>query len=1630
MARNFFNKKFSDYLGEQRALLDIITQFFGATPTPTPTPFASPSTTPTPTASVTPSFSPTPSATVTPTVTPSKTATPTVTPSPSQTTLPTPSSSVTPTRTPSLTPSPTPTRTVTPSPTATPTPSLTPNASPSPTPTKTPTPTPSTTPNVAEFRFTVDTNITNESSSNVFSFNLPCNGSGYSATVNWGDGNFENISGTLGNVLHVYSTPGVYQIRISGTFPTIYFNNTLDCIKVTSLDQWGTGAWTTLEHGFDGCLNMTYIATDTPDLSVCTSLAYLFRFNSSNAFNGTLGTWAVSNITDLSYTFAGCYQFTEDINNWDTANVTSMEGTFQTCLNFNSNLNIWSTSNVTNMSYMFSGAQSFNQPLSTFVTSGVTDFAWMFYKAASFDQPIGNWDTSGIVGPNAMDYMFEGATIFNQDLTLWCVLPIPSEPPTFRLNSALIDGYLPIWGTCPTVPSPTPSPTPTTTPTTTPSPSITPSISVSVTPSITPMASPSPTVTPSISPSVSPTVTPSISPSITITPSVTPSETPSVTPSPSVSVSVSPTPSSSIPAASVTPTPTMTPTPSTSPSGGWTPASFSNLYDWWTAGSGVGLSGSNVTGWTGYSGHTLLPNDPSFLATYSASDADWNNQPSIKFNPNLDNEDCGYIYDINSSDTFDATIIIVAKLIDKLGTAGSGLNNIFVNGVPDRRYGFFGYASNDQWGYYSQGFSTPSEFVQGGTGYTNGNYMILRYSYNNGTGVSKFYQSTGPTLTNEVQEISGGAGANFNLGNIGIGTYVDIIGAITPRMTVVEFVKVDAIPSGTEITNMENYINTKYFAPIPSVTPSPTPSITPSASTPCTPWTPSEITTSLWLDASDVSTLTLSGANVTQWDDKSGNNNDATGPSGNEPQTGATFNGLTTISFNGSSQWFDLPNFALGDDASVFIVAKRDTSASFQAILTLYNGTSHFAELWGSGGFPTDYMYYGVANQEIRGNTTLSNATYYMTEIVRSFISGTDLDIDLYLNGSADGGGTATVSNLFSDSLIGKDQYNDWFDGNIAEIIVVNSAISSTNREKVEGYLAWKWGMETDLPISHPYRYSSPCGTPSPSVTPTQTPSTTPSLSPSISVTPSPTPTPSTTPNSSTMFIAVGQSGTTGNNALAYSYDGLTWSGGTNAGNVWSPLGILNTSKWNGYMWLVGGQTSPIGNQVLSYSYDGITWSGATNAKNYLAYVYDVEYANNKWIAVGNTGSTASTPDRIILSNDGITWSGATQLGGNSNSLFTSRVLLDIKWNGSYYLVTGSGSGTAPKIALSYDGLTWTGSTNGNTIFNSAVESVSWDGFKWVAVGVTSTNKIAYSYDGFNWTNSTNGNSIFTSSCRDIIWNGSMWVACGNGTNMLGYSYDGDTWYASANGNTIFSGDTGDIAFSVNWNGSMFLCGNSVGTSNPSSKNTIGYSYDGITWSGATNDLSVISRAVYDIGYKPTYNPPATTPTPTPTSSPSVTPTPSITPSESVTPTPTPSVTPSSPSFTLRYDYGFIGSSSGINKYFDIMTASMSQPGCSFSLTPFNSSSSSGGATQVTQSLGSSCLSGTLFVSRRVSVNAFTQRTQSTIVTKINNVTVDTHTISTVTNITNEIPLAEEYYPPVTPSNGDLVEITWTDTLI
>jgi hypothetical protein len=46
--------------------------------------------------------------------------------------------------------------------------------------------------------------------------------------------------------------------------------------------------------------------------------------------------------------------------------------------------------------------------------------------------------------------------------------------------------------------------------------------------------------------------------------------------------------------------------------------------------------------------------------------------------------------------------------------------------------------------------------------------------------------------------------------------------------------------------------------------------------------------------------------------------------------------------------------------------------------------------------------------------------------------------------------------------------------GYINEVIAYNSVLGTTQRQQVEGYLAWKWGLQASLPTNHPYYGSTP----------------------------------------------------------------------------------------------------------------------------------------------------------------------------------------------------------------------------------------------------------------------------------------------------------------------------------------------------------------------------------------------------------------------------------------------------------------------------------------------------------------------------------------------------------------------------
>lgn len=222
-----------------------------------------------------------------------------------------------------------------------------------------------------DFVFIIDTRLAGSTPANTFllpalSVNSVLT---YNFTVEWGDGTSQNI--TLPDYYsHVYPAEGIYEIRISGIFPSIAFNNTDDAAKVISIEKFGTVGWKQMTRAFFGCVNLTTVTyganTDTSNVVSCSNM---FRACTSLEFG--------------------------DISNFDTSNVARAQTMFRDCPLFNLDVSGWNTSSLINGTSMFRDALAFNQDLSSWDVTSVESAAGFLqnssFSTANYDLLLVSW---------------------------------------------------------------------------------------------------------------------------------------------------------------------------------------------------------------------------------------------------------------------------------------------------------------------------------------------------------------------------------------------------------------------------------------------------------------------------------------------------------------------------------------------------------------------------------------------------------------------------------------------------------------------------------------------------------------------------------------------------------------------------------------------------------------------------------------------------------------------------------------------------------------------------------------------------------------------------------------------------------------------------------------------------------------------------------------------------------------------------------------------------------------------------------------------------------------------------------------------------------------------------------------
>jgi hypothetical protein len=264
-------------------------------------------------------------------------------------------------------------------------------------------------------------------------------------------------------------------------------------------------------------------------------------------------------------------------------------------------------------------------------------------------------------------------------------------------------------------------------------------------------------------------------------------------------------------------------------------------------------------------------------------------------------------------------------------------------------------------------------------------------------------------------------------------------------------------------------------------------------------WTPAELTgLALWLDAADSSTITLNGTDVSQWDDKSSNGyNVSNANAATQPTYLATgFNGKPTLQVTGGD-FLDRGTTALGRNVggiTCAIVGLHPTGSPFVS-----NANEVFISAAGNTGitrFATSPNAtagatadrYAIAGRRLdsdgfasvssttdslanRGNPWIRVAQRaYSDGVANHWTDGTQ-DMTNATVGTQTAGNTSDTDSLRLSIFVGAGAMPNGTQ--LSEIVLTESTMTTEDRQKLEGYLAWKWGLTYALPANHPYRWDT-----------------------------------------------------------------------------------------------------------------------------------------------------------------------------------------------------------------------------------------------------------------------------------------------------------------------------------------------------------------------------------------------------------------------------------------------------------------------------------------------------------------------------------------------------------------------------
>lgn len=244
---------------------------------------------------------------------------------------------------------------------------------------------------------------------------------------------------------------------------------------------------------------------------------------------------------------------------------------------------------------------------------------------------------------------------------------------------------------------------------------------------------------------------------------------------------------------------------------------------------------------------------------------------------------------------------------------------------------------------------------------------------------------------------------------------------------------------------------------------------------------------SAWYDAADPSTITLNGSTVSEWRDRSASvRHVSQATAANQPAfNSSAFNSRAALVFNGTSHILTRnDSFLYAQGGACFLAAFSATSGAVDRYLIAEGSSSSANPIYGlvDFGSTTDAIGAFLRNDAgtgifPAGNTALVNGVFTGATAIAGM-----LDTGSQLSGLFNGTASTPLAytrtnpvtmNRFAIGGLQRAAAGSWAPITTAGVVLA-TALSLADRQKVEGFLAHRNGITVRLPNDHPFKTLAP----------------------------------------------------------------------------------------------------------------------------------------------------------------------------------------------------------------------------------------------------------------------------------------------------------------------------------------------------------------------------------------------------------------------------------------------------------------------------------------------------------------------------------------------------------------------------